>query len=310
MKTTAKVLIILASILIAETGQTLTESEKNFKRGEVFYKQGNFTLAQTYLNRAVNLGISNYKAYLYLGSILTSYGKYEQAVEVFRKGLKFAGNKSWILHHNIGVALYKLGRYKQAMNEFYLALSSNPSYAEAHWLAGMCAYKLKDKNTTIYEWEKYLAEKPNGPESDSIRKALEILKRPDFKFPQEQKELAQIPTTNGTQAEPQKTPSSSTNLSDKPLPISKTTPVSKTNSKTSTPSTNTNLSSVPSLDDLLKDTSKKQNSKKKPDKRTPAAHKKEKLIDLDSLLEDLASEKVKPKVKGTAEDTELEDIER
>lgn len=61
-----------------------------------------------------------------LGSALGSQGRYDQAIELFRRGLKTENTAE--THHNLGFALAQLGRFDEAMSEYEAALAIDPAH--------------------------------------------------------------------------------------------------------------------------------------------------------------------------------------
>ncbi len=64
-------------------------------------------------------------------------------------------------HHSLGVVLYQLERYDDAVREFRRALSKEPSMATARYHLGASYMKLGDAAKAMDEYEAALAIDPN-----------------------------------------------------------------------------------------------------------------------------------------------------
>jgi len=156
----------------------------DFQLGLQHYNNKKFLLAIGSFKKTIESGINNEKVYFYLGNSYAFIENYDKAIESLKYAYEFASDnefKSLILH-NLGYVYYLKKDYKKCINNLNMAYQINTNLNQVFWYKGMAFFKLKDKNNTILEWERYLELEPNGKESDNIRRALAILKAKDFSF--------------------------------------------------------------------------------------------------------------------------------
>lgn len=91
---------------------------------EIQYGKGEYVNAETNYNKSLAVS-ANPAAYLGLGDVYASQGKYDRAVECFRKGISYEPNrpsniKRW---HQLGFAGYLDGQYESARTAFENCIS-------------------------------------------------------------------------------------------------------------------------------------------------------------------------------------------
>jgi tetratricopeptide (TPR) repeat protein len=95
------------------------------------YAQRNDTKqAFNYYQKVLDIQPANFKAIDAIGLALMDAGKFDDAIEFYRIGIKYNPNKS-LLHANLGVALAKKGQIDEAITEFRTAEKLYPS-SEIH----------------------------------------------------------------------------------------------------------------------------------------------------------------------------------
>lgn len=92
---------------------------------EIQYGKGEYVNAETNYNKSLAVS-ANPAAYLGLGDVYASQGKYDRAVECFRKGISYEPNrpsniKRW---HQLGFASYLDGQYESARTAFENCISA------------------------------------------------------------------------------------------------------------------------------------------------------------------------------------------
>ena len=99
--------------------------------GVLLKELGNFTEAELFIRKAIELNPKFADTYVNLAGILRDLGKLEEAELFSRKAIelnpKFAMN-----HSNLGVILKDLGKLKEAEASFRKAISLNPKFADAY----------------------------------------------------------------------------------------------------------------------------------------------------------------------------------
>ena len=73
---------------------------------------------------------------------LAESGRWEEAVQEYRKALALPGYAAALLaHHNLGWAYYNLGKLREAEEALTLTLRLEPSMASAHYHLGLVLLK-------------------------------------------------------------------------------------------------------------------------------------------------------------------------
>ncbi|MCX7821156.1 MAG: hypothetical protein N2258_05710 [Brevinematales bacterium] len=172
------ILILIPAIFFSQ------QAKNDFERGLELYASKKFLMAAGSFKKAIDSGFQNEKVYFYLGNSYAFIENYDKAIENLKMANELSENQKFksLAIHNIGYVYYLKKDYKKCINYLNMAYSINTNLNQVFWYKGMAFYKLKDKDNTIIEWERYLELAPNGEESDNIRRALAILKSKDFSF--------------------------------------------------------------------------------------------------------------------------------
>ncbi len=179
----------------------MSAGEDFFEKGLDFYKQKRFLLAIGAFKNAVEMGNKDPRLFLLLGNSYVGIDDYDKAIETYQKGLQGALPMAYygVYYFNLAYTYGLKKLYPQAITTFDQALAYDTNLTYAYWYKGMLYYKLRDKTNTIREWETYLTVNPTGPQSENIRRALELLRDPNFTFPDG---LVQNPMDRSTNKEP------------------------------------------------------------------------------------------------------------
>ena len=174
-----KILLPLVVILLMSVGEDV------FDKGLNFYKDKRFLLAIGAFKNAAEIGNKDPRLYLLLGNSYVGIDDYDKAIESYQKGLQSGLPLAYygVYYFNLGYTYGIKKLYNQAIATFDQALAYDTNLTHAYWYKGMLYYKLHDRTNTIREWETYLTVNPTGPQSDNIRRALELLRDPNFSFP-------------------------------------------------------------------------------------------------------------------------------
>ncbi|MGC8765526.1 MAG: tetratricopeptide repeat protein [Brevinematia bacterium] len=176
-----KIITVLLLLLFSEFTYS---SEQDYINGIEYYKNKKFLMAIGSFKKVLESGKQDEKIYFYLGNCYAFIENYDKALESLKISGELAEDLKFksIVIHNIGYVYYLKKDYKKSINYLNQAYQINTNLNQVFWYKGMAYFKLKDKENTISEWEKYLELEPDGKESDNIRKALAILKAKDFSF--------------------------------------------------------------------------------------------------------------------------------
>jgi len=99
--------------------------------GALAARHQQYAEAKDHLNEALKINPRGDWAYLYLGGVvMEGEGNYELAMQLFRKAMDL-GPVNEVARDYMGVALFNLKRYKEAVPYFQEALKINPTYKDA-----------------------------------------------------------------------------------------------------------------------------------------------------------------------------------
>lgn len=175
------ILFLLVAVL---TVSAFAVDDTAFRKGVQYYLEKKFLLAIGSLKSAIESGYQDAKAYFYLANAYVANQDYEKALDQYRYALEAANNSDLqgSVYFNMGYVYDLKKDYKKAIEFFNKAYAVNTNLHQTYWLKGNEFYRLRDRTNTIVEWESYLTVQPDGQQSGNIRKALAILKSPDFDF--------------------------------------------------------------------------------------------------------------------------------
>lgn len=170
--------------LLILTVSVFAADDAAYKKGVQYYLEKKFLLAIGSLKSAIEGGYQDAKAYFYLANAYVANQDYEKALDQYKYALEAANNSDLqgSVYFNMGYVYDLKKEYKKAIELFNKAYTVNTNLHQTYWLKGNEFYRLRDKDNVILEWETYLTVQPQGAQSDNIRKALAILKSPDFDF--------------------------------------------------------------------------------------------------------------------------------
>jgi Tfp pilus assembly protein PilF len=129
---------------------------------------------QTYAyEKAVEYGAIFEAVYLDLGSIYAKQRKFDEAIEVLKKGLAVDSSFS-LVNESMGEYSILAGRrYREALPYFLRVIRLNPQWHRPYYAAGDCYQHLGEPESTKYYWGNYLRLRPDAPEAAQIRAILQ-----------------------------------------------------------------------------------------------------------------------------------------
>ncbi len=105
--------------------------------------------------------------------------RFKTAAAMFEKALAAKDNDP-VLHYYLGkIALETESgpeASKRAIGHFVAAIKANEAFADAYREMGLAYYKMGDRKTAIEAFERYLALNPHASDADRIRKSIEDLR--------------------------------------------------------------------------------------------------------------------------------------
>jgi tetratricopeptide (TPR) repeat protein len=172
--------ILVPFALFCQTG----EGESFYKKGREYYLEKKFLLAIGSFRKALELGYQDANLFFYLGNSYVANENYDKALEQYKYAEEASSSADFqgMVQFNRAYVSYLKKEYLKSIDFFNQAYEVNNKLNEVYWLKGNAFYLLRNKDSTIKEWETYLTLAPNGRESGNIRKALDILKSSNFNF--------------------------------------------------------------------------------------------------------------------------------
>lgn len=154
-----------------------------FRKATSYFFQKKFDMAESLLQQVIDREPGNALAYSYLGDIFLIKQRYDGALDLYRKSIELnpdAGEN----YFRIGQIYYYKKDGDQALSYFNKALQTDTQLRFAYYHVGLTYLMLKrDKAATIQNWETYIGLAPDDPQYDRIKRAIELLKDPNFMLP-------------------------------------------------------------------------------------------------------------------------------
>ncbi len=166
--------IIFVIFLLITTLFILPAGEDLFSRGEEAFLNNNPELAVSFLEPAVDGGIRDKKAYLYLGIAMQQLGRYQKAVETFSLGIERTPPPYDTLYFNMGNNYFIQGQNDSAERAYSKALEENDTFAPAILNRANTRMRLDKWVKAIGDYRLYLIHEEDSPQKDVI---LELISR-------------------------------------------------------------------------------------------------------------------------------------
>lgn len=181
MKSNLIIIVFIFSITLVFAGD-----DAFLKKANDYWKEGKSEMAELYYKKSIKNDPENAQAYLQLGKIYYLKSNYEEAL----KKLKIAhdlDNKSINILFALAEVYRALKDSENALNFFNLIKKIDKKYSYAYLNTGNVYYSmLRDKENTILNWEEFLVLYPDYEQAEDIRRALALLKDPNYVIPSEQ----------------------------------------------------------------------------------------------------------------------------
>ncbi|MDY6934253.1 MAG: tetratricopeptide repeat protein [Spirochaetota bacterium] len=187
MKAVLLLSLLSSVILYTESPVSPLGEEKRdnpvFQKAIRYFYQKKFEMAELLFQEELKNNPENELAYSYLGDIFFNKNRYDGALKLYRKSLD--------INPNIAENYYRIGQvyyYKkigdQAIVNFEKSYKLNPNLKFAFYHVGLSYLMLiRDKDNTIKNWETFLEIAPEDSQYEKIRRAVELLKDPNFVIP-------------------------------------------------------------------------------------------------------------------------------
>jgi tetratricopeptide (TPR) repeat protein len=160
----------------------LAAVETKFREASALHERGRLAEAEHLYGEILRQQPDHFDALLRLGVIAAQTGRPERAVELFRKAIKLNG-KIPAVHRNLGMALFELKRFRDALASYDRAISLKPDYADCYNSRGLALQELKRPADALIAYDKAITLRPNFVEAyfnrglvlESVQKPLEAV---------------------------------------------------------------------------------------------------------------------------------------
>ncbi len=122
--------------LVAFTGLAFGQSERSLvNKGVDFYNKGKYSDAEVNFKKSLNENYDSFVGHFDLGDALYKQGRYDEALREYKNALSFASTKEEKakVFHNIGNALLKSKKIKESIGAYANALKLNPKDMETKY---------------------------------------------------------------------------------------------------------------------------------------------------------------------------------
>jgi len=116
------------------------------------------------LREAVRLNPNSAGTFNEIGNLLDQiFGKPDEALAAYMEARRVAPTQPYI-HHNIGLLLFRQGKFSEAIPYYEEALRLDPKYRNARYFLADCYTRTRQYDKAIDSWSKFLELVPNGPD--------------------------------------------------------------------------------------------------------------------------------------------------
>jgi tetratricopeptide (TPR) repeat protein len=184
------ILLFLFSLLPSISLYSQEQLEPTYKKAMKYFFERKFEMAQILLQESLKKDPENKKAYSYLGDIFLYKKRYDAALNLYKKALDLDPDYGEN-YFRIGQIYYYKKNGTQSIRFFQQAVNTDKRIKFAYFHMGL-AYLMLERNKykTIDNWERYLAIAPEDPQYENIRRAIELLRDPNFKLPPKGSEVS------------------------------------------------------------------------------------------------------------------------
>jgi tetratricopeptide (TPR) repeat protein len=177
--------LILALVCALPLPALSQETQDNdlFRKATGYFFQKKFDMAESLLQQLIDREPENALAYSYLGDIFLMKQRYDGALDLYTKSLQLNPD-SGENYFRIGQVYYYKKDGNLALSYFNKAIEKDTQLKFAYYHVGLTyLVLLRDKAGTIRSWENYIGLAPDDPQYDRIKRAIELLKDPNFVLP-------------------------------------------------------------------------------------------------------------------------------
>jgi len=161
--------MLYQKVLAAEPGNPFAI----YAMGTIALNRGDSSTAVPLLRQALATGYTHETVFTHLGIALQSLGQVDEALEVYRAGMKL-DPKNPRYHSNAAVVLAQKGDPEAALAEAKVALKLDPKFAPASMNAGFFLQTLNRLPEAAEMFDRTLR---NDPNNSVVRDALKLVKQ-------------------------------------------------------------------------------------------------------------------------------------
>lgn len=180
--------VLLIIIFIFFTTEILPQTEKQedaFQKATTYFFQKKFEMAELLLQEVIRKEPENAEAYSYLGDIYLMKNQFDGALNLYNKALELKPDSAEN-YFRIGQIYYRKKIGNVSLENYDRALQIDPRLNIVYYHKGLTTLMLlRDKESTIQYWERYISLAPEDPQYDNIKRVIALLKDPNFKIPPE-----------------------------------------------------------------------------------------------------------------------------
>jgi tetratricopeptide (TPR) repeat protein len=176
--------LIICFVIMSFTDlQAKKKEDTAFDKAVKYFYQNKLEMAEILLQEELKNNPENSMAYSYLGDIFLEKKRYDGALNLFKKSLDIdPGNGD--NYFRVGQIYYFKKEAELAINNFQESFKLEPKLTFAYYHIGLAYLMLKrDKEMTIESWEKFLKLAPEDIQYEKIRRAIDLLRDPNFVLP-------------------------------------------------------------------------------------------------------------------------------
>jgi len=177
----ALLLIILTTKLLPQSGT----QDDTFQKATAYFFQKKFEMAELLLQEVIKKEPENAEAYSYLADIYLVKNQVDGALKLYNRSLELKPDSAEN-YFRIGQIYYRKKIGNVSLENFDRALQLNPGLNIVYYHKGLTTLMLlRDKESTIQYWERYISLVPEDPQYENIKRVIALLKDPNFKLPPE-----------------------------------------------------------------------------------------------------------------------------
>jgi tetratricopeptide (TPR) repeat protein len=147
MKELIKMFLIVTAISLLSQNLFSQSLRSLINDGVEKYNKDNFTDSEVDFKKGLELDNQNYEGYFNLGDALYKQGRYDDAIKSYQNSLQFSKNQNDIskVFHNIGNSLLKNEKLKESIESYKNALKYNPDDADTKYNLSYALNKMKQQ---------------------------------------------------------------------------------------------------------------------------------------------------------------------